>query len=114
MISTRFLCNFLKSPSDFECDEEGFVCEHCERLVRPACAGLVSGLEFLADTDVAQKGGKDSDSHLVAKPPIAAASHGRPSVERVAQDLLMVKDFSYPGLLSLANDFPTKVRIDNN
>ena len=48
-------------------------------------------------TDVAQKGGKDSDSHLVAKPTIAAASHGRPSVERIAQDLLMVKDFSYPG-----------------
>ena len=43
-------------------------------------------------TDVAQKGGKDSDSHLVAKPTIAAASHGR---ERIAQDLLTVKDFSY-------------------
>eukprot|EP00439_Symbiodinium_sp_Y106_P076373 s1894_g15.t1 len=42
-------------------------------------------------TDVAQKGGKDSDSHLVAKPTIAAASHGRPSLERIAQDLLMVK-----------------------
>ena len=60
-------------------------------------------------SDVAQKGGKDSDSHLVPKPTIAAAGHGRPPLERVAQDLLMVKDFSYPGLLSLANDFPTKV-----
>ena len=58
---------------------------------------------------VAQKGGKDSDSHLVAKPTIAAAGHGRPSLERVAQDLLRVKDFSYHGLCSLANDFPTKV-----
>eukprot|EP00439_Symbiodinium_sp_Y106_P061891 s1696_g9.t1 len=58
-------------------------------------------------SDVAQKWGKDSDSHLVAKPTIAAAGHGRPSLERVAQDLLTVKDFSYPGLCS-ANDFPTK------
>ena len=32
-------------------------------------------------SDVAQKGGKDSDSHLVAKPTIAAAGHGRPSLE---------------------------------
>ena len=60
-------------------------------------------------TDVAQKRGKDSDSHLVAKPTIAAAGHGRPSLERVAQDLLKVKDLSYPGLRSLANDFPIKV-----
>ena len=57
-------------------------------------------------TDVTQKGGKDSDSHLVA---IAAASHGRPSLERIAQDLLTVKDFSYLGLLRLAAGFPTKV-----
>ena len=59
-------------------------------------------------TDVTQKGGKDSDSHLVA---IAAASHGRPSLERIAQDLLMVKDFSYQGLLSVAAEFPTKVSM---
>ena len=26
------------------------MCEHCERTVRPSCAGLVPGLEFLADT----------------------------------------------------------------
>eukprot|EP00439_Symbiodinium_sp_Y106_P006827 s4042_g1.t1 len=61
--------------------------------------------------DVAQKGGKDSDSRLVAKPTIAAASHGRPSLERIAQDLLMVKDFSYQGLLSVAAEFPTKVSM---
>ena len=65
-------------------------------------------------TDVAQKGGKDSDSHLVAKPTIAAASHGRPSLERIAQDLLMVKDFSYPGLLRVAAEFPTKVSSDES
>ena len=40
----------MKAKCEFECDEEGFVCEHCERLIRPACAGLVPGLEFLADT----------------------------------------------------------------
>eukprot|EP00439_Symbiodinium_sp_Y106_P045700 s6612_g5.t2 len=41
----------MKAKCDFECnDEEGFVCEHCERLVRSGCAGLVPGLEFLADT----------------------------------------------------------------
>ena len=40
----------MNAKCDFECNEEGFVCEHCERLVRPACAGLVPGLEFLADT----------------------------------------------------------------
>ena len=60
-------------------------------------------------SDVAQNGGQDSDSHLVAKPTIAAAGHGRPSLESVAQDLLRVKDFSYHGLCSLASDFPTKV-----
>eukprot|EP00439_Symbiodinium_sp_Y106_P009882 s13037_g1.t1 len=59
-------------------------------------------------SDVAQKVGKDSDSHLVAKPTIAAAGHGRPSLESIAQDLLRVKDFSYLGLCSLASDFPTK------
>ena len=45
----------------------------------------------------------------MAKPTIAAAGHGRPSLESIAQDLLRVKDFSYPGLCSLASDFPTKV-----
>ena len=40
----------MKAQCHFECNEEGFVCEHCERLIRPACAGLVPGLEFLADT----------------------------------------------------------------
>ena len=40
----------MNAKCEFECDEEGFVCEHCERLIRPACAGLVPGLEFLADT----------------------------------------------------------------
>ena len=41
----------MKAKCDFECnDEEGFVCERCERLVRSGCAGLVPGLEFLADT----------------------------------------------------------------
>ena len=34
----------------YQCDEEGLMCEHCERTVRPSCAGLVPGLEFLADT----------------------------------------------------------------
>ena len=34
----------------YKCDEEGLMCEHCERTVRPSCAGLVPGLEFLADT----------------------------------------------------------------
>ena len=40
----------MTAKCEFECDEEGFVCEHCKRLIRPACAGLVPGLEFLADT----------------------------------------------------------------
>ena len=40
----------MNAKCEFECDEEGFVCERCERLIRPACAGLVPGLEFLADT----------------------------------------------------------------
>ena len=40
----------MNAKCNFECNEEGFVCEHCERLIRPACAGLVPGLEFLADT----------------------------------------------------------------
>ena len=44
------MCNDVKSQCEYECEEEGFVCEHCEKLVRPACAGLVPGLEFLADT----------------------------------------------------------------
>ena len=39
----------MKADRDYECEEEGFVCECCERIVRPACAGLVPGLEFLAD-----------------------------------------------------------------
>ena len=48
----------MKAKCNFECDEEGFVCEHCERLVRPACAGLVPGLEVLADT------GSEEEDHL--------------------------------------------------
>ena len=37
----------MNAKCDFECNEEGFVCEHCERLVRPlgqhvrdTCKGL--------------------------------------------------------------------------
>ncbi|CAE7215243.1 Eef2k, partial [Symbiodinium sp. CCMP2456] len=44
------MCTNVKTSCDYECEEEGFVCEHCEKLTRPACAGLVPGFEFLADT----------------------------------------------------------------
>ena len=40
----------MKPSCGYECLEEGWMCEHCEKLSRPACAGLVPGLEFLADT----------------------------------------------------------------
>ena len=44
---------------------------------------------------IAPKKGKDSDSHLVAKPTITAPSIGRPDIEGAAEQLLSAKDFSY-------------------
>ena len=58
---------------------------------------------------IAPKKGKDSDSHLVAKPTITAPSIGRPDIEGAAEQLLSAKDFSYKALQSLAEQFPTKV-----
>ena len=58
---------------------------------------------------IAPKKGKDSDSHLVAKPTITAPSLGRPDIESAAEQLLSAKDFSYRALQSLAELFPTKV-----
>ena len=40
----------IPAACQYECEEEGLMCESCEKTVRPSCAGLVPGLEFLADT----------------------------------------------------------------
>ena len=58
---------------------------------------------------IAPKKGKDSDSHLVAKPTITAPSLGRPDIESASAQLLSAKDFSYKALQSLAELLPTKV-----
>lgn len=42
--------NDIRTSCQYECEEEGFMCENCEKLTRPACAGLVPGLELLTDT----------------------------------------------------------------
>ncbi|CAE7216736.1 unnamed protein product [Symbiodinium microadriaticum] len=55
---------------DYECEEEGFMCEGCEKSIRSACAGLVPGLEFLADTgseeDLISK--SDHEAHFSGTP----------------------------------------------
>ena len=59
--------------------------------------------------DIVPKKGKDSESHLVAKPTMTAPSYRRPVIGWAAEQLLRTQDFSYSALQSLASQFPTKV-----
>ena len=59
--------------------------------------------------EVAPKKGKDSDSHLIAKPLVTAPSIGRPDIESASAQFLGAKDFGYKALQSLAELLPTKV-----
>ena len=60
----------IPAACDYECEEEGFMREGCEKSIRPACAGLVPGLEFLADTcseeDLISK--SDHEAHFSGTP----------------------------------------------
>ena len=63
-------CMRFPAACDYECEEEGFMCEGCEKSIRSACAGLVPGLEFLADTgseeDLISK--SDHEAHFSGTP----------------------------------------------
>ncbi|OLQ04708.1 hypothetical protein AK812_SmicGene12191 [Symbiodinium microadriaticum] len=65
----------IPAACQYECEEEGLMCESCEKTVRPSCAGLVPGLEFLADTgseeDLISK--NDKQAHFPDIPIGAAA-----------------------------------------
>ena len=69
------MVNDIPASCHYECEEEGLMCEECEKTVRPSCAGLVPGLEFLADAgseeDLLSK--NDKQAHFLDIPIGAAA-----------------------------------------
>ena len=67
---TQCVVDCIPAACDYECEEEGFMCEGCEKSIKSACAGLVPGLEFLADTcseeDLISK--SDHEAHFSGTP----------------------------------------------